>query len=186
MSRKIDTIAAAGTGTSIAYAVHRMLPFIAIAVGLVGCVMPPDAEYVLTPANQPPRITSASPTPYVAIVYQSPACEPIEQLYSVSVRDPDLTDTIYWRAFVDYSTNSTFASGQLDNADQDLPIPFPVRGDDSRFRKAMGVPHIVEIIVADRPFADDDRAPRAHALLNGGFTASTIWAVQYSDTSCGP
>lgn len=167
-----------------------MLPTIAIAAGLVGCVMPPDAEYILAPANQPPRITAASPAPYFGVVYQGPVCDPIEQRYSVWVLDPDLGDKLYWRSFVDYGSNwpQAFTSGELDNAEtqdnQGLSISVPVRGDDSRFGKLLNVPHMVEIIVADRPFADDDRAPRGH--VTSGLSASTIWTVQYVDKDCGP
>jgi hypothetical protein len=188
MSRKIGTIARAGAGTGVALLVRRMLQIVTIAVGLVGCVMPPDADYVQPPANQPPRITIASPTPNLDFVYQGPGCNPLEQAYSVFVRDPDLGDTLYWRAFVDYPRDASqeFSSGELKNADADLNIRFPVRGDDQRFGKLTDKPHIVELIVADRPFAEDFRAPRAHVVLDVGLSTSITWTVQWVDTGCGP
>jgi hypothetical protein len=166
-----------------------MLPIIAIAAGLAGCVMPPDAEYVLTPPNQPPQITLSAPAPYFGIVYQGPECDPLEQRYSVWVLDPDVSDKLYWRAFVDYGTNwpQAFTSGELDNNATAQAIGVPVRGDDSRFGKLIGVPHMIEIVVADRKFADDDRPPRGHAPEDTkGFVVSTIWTVQYVDKGCGP
>jgi hypothetical protein len=165
-----------------------MLPIVAIAVGLVGCVMPPDADYVQPPANQPPRIitSSSSPTPYLGVVYQGPDCLPLEQTYSVYVTDPDLGDKLYWRAFVDYEHNwpQGFASGALDNAGRELNISFAVRGDDARFGKLTDVPHMVELMVADRPFFDDDRDPRGHAIPVGALSDTIIWTVRYVATNC--
>ena len=160
-----------------------MIEAAAIAVALAGCVMPPDAEYVQTPADQPPRIESASPLPYQGVVVQGPNCA--DQEYSANLTDPDLGDTLHWQYFIDYwrhpSQKSEGTPVSLNPQTQSAYVSFPVKGNDSRFDAATvgaSEPHIVELIVADRPFAADPHADPA-----GGKVTFFTWTVRWTATT---
>lgn len=158
---------------------HRMLPLVAIAAGLVGCVMPPDAEYIGTPEDNAPAITDARPPPYLNFVDQATDCN---RLYSANITDPDVNDTVYYRWFVDWhrhqaqvSDVKTVTPAQRDPQTQLAFVSFPVAGNDERFDALTSEPHIVELLVADRPFAPDPHTPPT-----SGKVTSIIWTVRWS------
>ena len=152
-----------------------MIQLVAIAVGLVGCVMPPDAEYVQTPVDLAPRIESPGPAPYLGVVEQALACD---RLYSANITDPDLNDTLYWRWFLDWhrhpAQTSEITVVVRDAQTQTVTVSFKVPGNDERFDALTTEPHIVELLVADRPFL-----PEPHQDPTPGKVTSMTWTVQW-------
>lgn len=169
---------------SVAGVVAMMFLPLAVLVTLSGCLLPPDAEYVEPPANQPPRIEAPSPWPSLDITDHLTGCGSCEVgkcaavQYQATVVDPD-GDSVYWRTFVDYHLNQRqeFGSGQAFMQPTGVPVTFYVEHADKEPRfGSVSEPHLVELLVADRPFDPDDRFSRD--VSDGGDAASIIWTVQ--------
>jgi hypothetical protein len=150
-----------------------------LALGLLGCVMPPDADYVQTPPDVAPRIEAAAPAPYLGIVVQSADCG---RLYTANITDPDIADTLYWRWFVDYHRDTSQISDvtkvERDPLHQTIAVNFFVPGNDERFGALTTEPHVIELLVADRPFAanphQDPTSPTP------GRVTWVTWTVRWS------
>ncbi len=155
---------------------------LALVAGPAGCLLPADSDYVPPPANVPPRLVDPSPSPTNGFIDQGPGCP--AQDYGAKVVDSDYNETIYWRVFVDYQMRNAqiVDYGEVTNQAPAVPIgPFHT---DSNTAWVGGdaVPHVVELVVSDRPFEPTDQAPLGHATE--GETDSIFWTIRY--TYCTP
>ncbi len=137
--------------------------------------------------NHPPRLTTVDPPPTILPARLSVDC-PFWPFYA-GAADPDAEDSIYWRVFINYATNTPQQKvaaevrelpGNPLQPGADRSFNFPVETNDIRF-SASGDPittmHAVEVLIADRPF-DDLREPRARVPEEGGLTDSFVWPVR--------
>ena len=150
---------------------------------LSACLIPPPGDELPPIENRPPRIitTSLSPGLSTGPVSINSAC-PDE--FAAAVTDTE-GDVLFWRVFLDYHRNLPGArspavtSIALDLPDQAVEVRFPVDGTEF----ALGNPHTVELIVADRAFSEDREDPEGRVLVDeNGFTDSFIWTVVLDDT----
>lgn len=154
------------------------------------CLLPPPVIELPAEQNHPPRIepTSLRWDPTDGPRQMSTHC-PGYRFYAL-VSDPDESDTLYWRVFVDYHRDRTPLESEvhfLDPQPGDRSLSFSVDPQsDTRFGVAEGrltQAHTVELLVADRPFhTADDRLPLARAVEDDGEIDSFIWTVELLDT----
>lgn len=148
-----------------------------LVVSFSGCVLPAEVENY-PDDNLPPRAEAFNPWPPGGIVRQSKheSCPP--KTYHVALSDPDLDDTLTWRTFINYHKDRQQESTTrtVTNDPAGVPISFTVSADDARFEGLEGVPHLIELLVADRPFTEDDRTP-GHTTEPGGQMDSIVWTV---------
>ena len=157
-----------------------------------GCIMPPAIDEGVTLSNQAPRILPESLTPDPANLPKtiSVVCEP-GYMFLARVRDPDPLDTIYWRTFVDYSQMS-LAEKLGSRIDEELPstppnpevsrlVTFPVFGSD--FGGDFSVPHVLDLLVSDRPFTNDEQDRVGRKVEEDGLTDIYTWAIKLIPTS---
>jgi len=165
-------------------AVSRFLTLL-LALSSVGCVLPLGPEFQDPEPNVAPSIFLASP----------PAGEVLlpGQSISISVRDPNLGDTLYVRWLVDYPP----ARSQTRFAENETIAP-PQNEDPVRILRAI-VPdcdmhdiapgftdHQWTLAVADREWEPYSNAPnqyRFDAVTQGGFVARATWTLK---VACAP
>lgn len=166
------------------------------------CVLPPPIEQAPGFANQAPRIL-------VETLLPRPSEMPIEMTtdcadgydFNLSVFDLDDQDSIYWRVFLDFAANRfqaeefNLAEGEVlpSSANQGRrQVRFTVDAFDARFfsgTSPFAEPHVVEIIVSDRPFSDasplEGRRPDTAAFPEAQIDLFA-WSVALSQNPCGP
>lgn len=159
-------------------------------LGHLGCIMPPPIEQGEESRNHAPRLVPDSPPPFQLPALLSEQCP--EYIFRAIAEDPDPGDTLYWRVFIDYANDNN----QLDVSDvKELPpdpsdpgfartITFAVRPLDPRFdndpfENKFDRGHVVELLVADRPFESAAIYPFGRSLTDDeGKTHTLIWAVE--------
>ncbi len=164
--------------------VFRLFPQL-LALFAIGCVLPVGPEFQDPEPNVPPSIFVATP-PSGEILLPG-------QTISVSVRDPNLSDTLYVRWLVDYPP----ARSQTALADKETIVP-PQNMDPVRILRAI-VPdcdlhniasgfstHQWMLAVADRdwePFSNAPSQYRFDDVTQGGFVVRATWTLQ---VACAP
>lgn len=156
----------------------------------IGCLLPPAGEEIPPTDNLPPRVLLESlfPDPTDGPVAMSRQC-PSYQFFA-RLSDPDPQDTLYWRVFVDYHRDGQALQrlvtpvGPADRGQ--TPVIFFVDPLDPRLSPPAGgsTVHMVELLVADRPFRDDLSIPLARSVEEDGLLGSFIWTVDLEDTAC--
>lgn len=154
------------------------------------CLLPPPAEEVPAVENNPPRVVPSTPNYWTGPKMMSTTCE--EYRFKASVTDPDDDDALEFRVFLDYHRldHPFGVPATVFNPDENLPLEFTVNPQE--FPRISGQvvtdkPHMVELLVADRPFYNDDTAPSGRAVEPDGLTASFVWTVQLThdeDQAC--
>ena len=151
-----------------------------------GCLMPPDTDELSPVENRPPRILheKLSPWPSDGPMIQSLTCE--RYLFSATVTDPDQGDRLYWRIFLDYYRDPRPEEAEGGEASLEagtVTLEFYVNPNDSHFSSLLTEPHLVELLVADRPFFEDSRFPRGRALPDDALTASAQWTIRLTQVA---
>jgi hypothetical protein len=157
---------------------------VALAFALPACVVPPDIEPPPAEPNYPPVIALDTVSPAGPLVGVDVSCRTD---FSIgSVLDENRTDTLYYRWYVDYDTWGYFRQGGV--------LPPPADGSTSRkgpaytldaansllfTDRSRGSIHTLELLVADRPFADDPAVPPPYkAVSTGGLKDYYSWTVK--------
>ncbi len=189
-------------GINFAKLRFRMPFFLSILLLLTACVMPPPVEELPELQNSPPRILPNSLTPQSTSGFKrvSIRCPDVE--FYASLTDPDVGDTLYWRVFLDYFADPYPLDTEVRPISPDPrgkqvshPIFFTIDPSDERFdvHSRLGEPHLVELLVADRPFYDNDREPLARTAgeenedgeIEEGEVDSFVWTLMLTDEPCG-
>jgi hypothetical protein len=181
---------AGSAGISLAYALISMIGLATALMTESGCLMPPATEEVSPPSNQPPRIVpdSLAPWPANGPVHMSTLCTAYD--FRAIISDPDPDDKIYWRVFVDYYRDarpeeaSTITSSSV--AGESLTAAFSISPNDTRLGGLQSEPHLIELLVSDRPFYNDGRWQPGRAVPAEALTDSVTWTVVLTsdDSSC--
>ena len=175
--------------------VHRVAALV-LALAMTGCLLPQD-DHLLPEfpkkKNGPPRIIDVDPQRFYTVRLGA-GC-PTTATFKAQVDDPDISDPIRVRCFVDPGNNESapFTEGNIvpaanattrpDKATCSLPLSIG---------KDLGQlgQHFVEILVADGELEGRKTRPREEALPDGGsvpnpaYTDSFTWVVQATNESC--
>lgn len=173
---------------------ENMLKAVVVLTFSSGCILPPPIEEVAVPVNNPPRILpdQLSPVPTDGPAFLSVNCDSVH--FFAALSDPD-GDVLYWRVFINYHSYPQPVRVDIEQPDVNQPtrrrsIQFQIDPSDARFgTDPIGRPHMVELLVADQPFYEDERPPVARAVTEDeygepGLTDSFIWTVGLEDTPC--
>jgi hypothetical protein len=149
------------------------------SLSLPGCVIPPPGEVVRdagTP-NSPPVVIGASPPEFA---FPGPVTIPTIEPPSVTLTfsDNDVDDTLYVRKFRDYDLGAPSAdvtcggdvippTGAVERQAEFCTGTWCPASDD-------GTPHMLEVVVADRPFIDDGM-PLFRGLPEGAGSSVRAW-----------
>lgn len=158
-----------------------LLAVTALSPAVGGCLLPPPIEEVAQPDNQAPRIIpdSLSPWPVEGPTQLSVECD--RYAFSATLTDPDLSDALYWRVFVDYKHDPNPGDAEegkeITPREERFPIQFTISPEDTRFGSTLETPHLIELLVSDRPFFKDERPLRGRAVPADALTDSVIWTV---------
>ena len=154
--------------------------------GNAGCLVPPPIPDEPVYQNNAPRIdiNKLDPHPIEGPVQMSANCT--SYTFRAQIVDRDFNDTLYWRVFLDYHRDwfqeslvqEVFADPSTQGVQQ---VSFSVYPSDTRFfqgANALG-PHTVELLLADRPFNDDNFPPGRDTFSDSdGYIDSFIWPVE--------
>lgn len=159
-----------------------------VLVVFTGCILPPPIEEGTEVKNQPPRILveTLSPPPQDLPKRMSVQCP--QYRFFANVQDPDPSDTIYYRVFINYLTDLSPLDTVVvplrpneTNPGAARLINFSIDPKHERFGPEdtkFEVPHAIELLVSDRPFLTVDKDPVARAVEVDGITDSYTWPVQ--------
>jgi hypothetical protein len=164
-------------------------------LSLAGCVLPPPVDEDPARQNMAPRLVpesfSPDPTTGWPRTMDDPDCP---YTFRAATSDPDPTDTIYWRAFIDYNLqpdttptrdliaqDGRFPPPESGIGDLEQPISISVNSGNELFIKVPSpVVHFVDLVVSDRPF-DNGVEPRGRVPQGEGKTANFVWPVLIVD-----
>lgn len=168
----------------------------------LGCLLPPPIESESELGNTSPMVAPSTifPEPDNMPVLLSTQCREPE-LFNLAVFDADGDDTIYWRVFIDFSSNRLQFEQFEDRINQEPVLPssvdisgqrtlrFFIDASDPRFLEQPNrfeIPHIIEVIASDRPFNDDPFEARQPDPAVAEVAETTIWAwtVTITDGPC--
>jgi hypothetical protein len=157
-----------------------------------GCLLPPPIEEGTEVTNRAPRIVleNLSPPPTAGRKLMSTTC--LEYRFFAALQDPDPGDTIYWRVFIDYRDDPNPLSSSVVETEPPnetdptarRAIAFTIDPLDDRFGSEatkFEEHHSVELLISDRPFYADERAPLARAVEPKGLKASSVWPVELTN-----
>lgn len=158
---------------------------------LAGCLVPPPIDEGILRPNQPPRVLLENLTPDPSDGPKTLSVSCAENLFVASVTDSDPADTIYSRIFVDYfKIERPWEIEVRETLPLDIHIEEPrvlsffIDGNDERFgidETRFQVPHTVELVVSDRPFYRDSRAPEGRAPTEDGLVDAIVWVINLTD-----
>ena len=154
--------------------------------GNAGCLVPPPIPDEPVYQNNAPRIdiNRLDPHPIEGPVQMSTSCT--AYTFRAQVIDRDFNDTLYWRVYLDYHRDwfqeSIVQEVYADPSTQGVQqLSFSVYPTDARFLQGANTlgPHTVELLLADRPFNEDNFPPGRDTVPDGdGYIDSFIWPVQ--------
>ena len=152
---------------------------------LSSCLLPPPIDEAEPTVNHWPRIDPESLTPAPTDGPKVMTTRCASYSFFATLDDPDSTDTIYWRIFLDYYRQAVpvLLVTPVAEANPGQQITFDVSPNDPRFFSAgsLAEVHMVELFIADRPFITDGRRPYARAVPAGAWTDSFVWTVDLNN-----
>lgn len=175
------------------------------AIGLCllsACILPPPIEPEAEFGNQAPRVIDSTifPAPIDMPIDLSIQCteQGQAQTFLLDVFDADDGDTIFWRVFIDYSSDPL----QFERFENDIVQPdirpseatedgrrtlrVDILGNDGRFfagPNQLIEPHVVEFVVSDRVFSNQPLTAR-ESTIDTAQTTVWQWAVNLIDEPC--
>ena len=164
---------------------------LAICLIVPACLLPPPVHEANEVINLAPRIVpdSLTPDPTEGPKTMSTACESYP--FFARITDPDRTDTLYWRVFLDYHRDEAPTLTEIQTLTPDPNslvsfdlIQFTVSPNDEHLIGGgrINETHMVELLVSDRPFTPDPIAPEGRVIENeDGLMDSFIWTVEITD-----
>lgn len=179
--------------TGVNFALHTVLLRFGVimAVATCACVFPPPIDEGGTTRNLAPRIVAESllPDPASQPLQMSTRCSRYD--FVARVHDPDPSDAIHWRVFINYyrTADSARLATPIETVFADVADPLASRllsfSVDPR-EVASGSarptqPNMVELFISDRPFLNDETKPVARAVEKDAGTASFIWPIEVTD-----
>ena len=164
----------------------RRLCYLLMLLTFKGClVLPSDVPSVETDiTNRPPKLVDnlASPPPDETMVILNSLCSKYH--FTVYAKDPDI-DRLYYRVFINYSLYpAVYIEGSIDPAAIDnnnlAELSFHILAkDNNHFAAAQNQGYafdVVELILTDRPFADEGRT-----LSEGAQQDRYTWTIVRRD-----
>lgn len=172
-----------------------------LAVMVPTCVFPDglEVEKVEIEANQPPRVVPGSqiPDPLKSLILSRDPSD-MGRPFSLLLTDPNRSDTLYVRMFVDYHLGNTAIHRQDRSeppTDPAVPrnrlefaglncVALNVRDDPAG--GAAGAPgtgqqHLLELVISDREFDDAGGAPVNRKPRADAFVATATWVFECSE-----
>jgi hypothetical protein len=147
-----------------------------------------------TPVNYPPYFTFGLVQPvFTKTVQYDPELDPDGGGITFStgpLDDPNGEDRLFWRWYFNYGLGSTAIetngpTSGLEAAQRGQGVSLQVRPcDDLRRRFAEIDLHRIEVIVADRPFVNEDDGPRNQTLPAGAGQIHLVWYLEFDPARC--
>lgn len=164
-----------------------------LAPSVFACVLPAPIDEAGEGSNRAPRIVldTVEPDPALGPVLMSTQCANA-YTFRVSVIEVDKRDTVYWRRFVDYHnrTREEILESEVgmllpNSAQPSAPrlISFQVSASDPYFNARFDEPHVIEVLVADRPFIDESR-PIGRDVPPEALTDDFNWTIELTNGPC--
>lgn len=180
---------AGSRGYTVARALHdyaapvvRLVPLVFVA----GCIFPPNlgVEQQDAGVNSPPSVLSAR-TDQTELPEPGPVDIEVGQMspLNLTLLDTDITDKLYVRVFVDYSTANRTAPRSLcpaaTSGEATRTATCPMQGiclaSDVR---STDMPHIMQIMVFDRePLDETGQQPLFQAMPLGGLSTDRVYQL---------
>jgi hypothetical protein len=175
---------AATRGYPLARALHACGPVVlrVLPVIFVGCIIPPSlgVEQQDAGVNSPPSIISVrsdqnelpEPDP---VDFEVGSMSPL----NLTLLDTDVSDKLYVRVFVDYTTKdptaprSTCTAASVGQATRTATCPLQALC----LSKDVGLPHLMQIVVFDRQPLETGDSPQFQAMPSGGLSTDRTYQL---------
>lgn len=156
---------------------------------LGACLLPPPFDESPPVDNLPPKILQGTltPNPIGAPLRLQTGC--VRYSFVAAIDEPNLADVVYWRFFIDYFSDPAPHLTPIQKAETNATNPqaprlieFGIDPNDPRFRDES--PHVIELLISDRPFLTDARPPLGRAAEDDALMDNFQWAVDIEEGAC--